>query len=68
MCFLPEMRDPEDVVRDALLKAEFPRTYAGWIVTERIGYWVGVLYRQRRGAGESGAHEDAVFTAERSRR
>lgn len=63
MCFSRAMRDPEDVVRDALRRAEFPRMYAGWIVPERIGYWVGVLYRQRRQAGESGAHEDAAFTA-----
>ncbi|OXI36897.1 hypothetical protein CFB84_33465 [Burkholderia aenigmatica] len=63
MCFSPAMSDPEDVVRDALRKTEFPRTYAGWIVPERIGYWVGVLYRQRRQAGESGTHEDAAFTA-----
>lgn len=61
MFFMRFLAEPETVVRQAIEKAKFPSTYAGWSPLERIHYWVGVLYRARRQTGESGINEDEAF-------
>lgn len=61
MYFMRFLAEPEAVVRQAIEKAKFPSTYAGWSPLERIRYWVGVLYRARRQTGESGINEDEAF-------
>ncbi|OXJ00057.1 MULTISPECIES: hypothetical protein [Burkholderia] len=61
MFFMRFLGDPETIVRQAIEKARFPNTYAGWSAIERIRYWVGVLYRARRQTGESGINEDEAF-------
>ncbi|AOI80193.1 hypothetical protein [Burkholderia sp. NRF60-BP8] len=61
MFFVRFLDDPEAVVRQAIERATFPNTYAGWSAIERTRYWVGVLYRARRQTGESGINEDEAF-------
>ena len=54
-------KSPRQLAQSALKKAAFPAKYARWTSAERANYWVGVLYRARRQAGESGAREDDAF-------
>ncbi|VWB79840.1 hypothetical protein BLA14095_03683 [Burkholderia lata] len=61
MFFMRFLAEPETIVRQAIEKATFPNTYAGWSAIERTRYWVGVLYRARRQTGESGISEDEAF-------
>jgi hypothetical protein len=39
-----------------------PPDYGDWSRQERINFWIGYLYRNRRWAGEDGLHEDDVFS------
>ncbi|KVM82996.1 hypothetical protein WJ78_04445 [Burkholderia ubonensis] len=60
--FAPFVQDPDDVIRPAIQKANFPAVYAGWTAIDKIRYWVGVLYRLRRQTGEGGRNEDEAFS------
>ncbi|WP_321869604.1 hypothetical protein [Burkholderia ubonensis] len=59
--FAPFVQDPVDVIRPAIQKANFPAVYARWTASDKIRYWVGVLYRLRRQTGEGGRNEDEAF-------
>ncbi len=53
--------DPTDIAKSILKKYCFPTQYTQWNNEQRINYWTERLYRMRRQAGESGAHEDCAF-------
>ncbi|MET1080477.1 MAG: hypothetical protein ABWY06_20900 [Pseudomonas sp.] len=60
--FLPALTDVADMVRQAVESATFPATYGGWTLPEQVNHWVYVFYRIRHQAGETGAHEDVIFS------
>lgn len=59
--YAPAMRPVAEVVSEALESALFPARYAAWPRSDKVGYWVGMLYRQRRQTGENGQDEDVIF-------
>lgn len=60
--YAPFLLALEAVVRPAIRETKFPCLYARWTLTEKIEYWVGVLHRIRRQAGERGGNEDVAFS------
>lgn len=59
--YAPVVLEPAAVIRPAIETATFPAQYAAWPASDRIRHWVGVLYRLRRQAGESGGREEGAF-------
>lgn len=53
--------DPKETANSLLKKHNFPIQYTQWNNEQRVNYWTERLYRMRRQAGESGAHEDCAF-------
>lgn len=54
-------RQPTDIIKSIWKEYQFPTIYAQWTHTQKVNYWTERLYRMRRQAGESGAHEDCAF-------
>lgn len=60
--YAPVVLNPAAVIRPAIQNSNFSVQYTGWRAVDKIGYWVGVLYRLRRQTGESGHDEDDAFS------
>lgn len=60
--YAPVVLDPAAVIRPAIQNSNFSVQYTRWPAVDKIGYWVGVLYRLRRQTGESGHDEDDAFS------
>lgn len=54
-------RQPTDIIKSIWKEYQFPTIYAQWTHIQKVNYWTERLYRMRRQAGESGAHEDSAF-------
>ena len=63
MMYFPTLDPIEEVVGRELEKADFPARYAAWPVSEKISYWVAMLFRRRRHTGENGHSPDEAFDA-----
>lgn len=60
--FSPMLADVADVVGPAVEAALLPVSYVSWPLKEKVDFWVASLYRLRHQTGETGAHEDEVFS------
>lgn len=60
--FSPMLADVADVVGPAVEAASLPASYSNWPMKEKVDFWVASLYRLRRQTGETGAHEDEIFS------
>lgn len=59
--------DPKEIAKSLIKKYTFPIQYTQWNNEQRVNYWTERLYRMRRQAGESGAHEDCAFDKDLAR-
>ncbi|MFC3032167.1 hypothetical protein ACFOEE_06520 [Pseudoalteromonas fenneropenaei] len=59
--YSPYKNSPEEVAKGVLDEYKFANTYKSFDRDEKINYWVGILYRLRRQAVESGCEEDVIF-------
>lgn len=59
--YSPTKRELSEIADALIKKYKFPEQYAQWNHAQRVNYWTERLYRMRRQAGESGAHEDCAF-------
>ncbi len=60
--FSPMLADVADVVGPAVEAALLPVSYVSWPLNEKVDFWVASLYRLRHQTGETGAHEDQIFS------
>lgn len=51
----------DEIVNSLLSERGFPSLYDKWDEKKKVEYWVSILYRIRRQAGESGVCEDEAF-------
>jgi hypothetical protein len=62
--FTSFLSNADEFARSVIEKAKFPETYKNLPTDEKVAYWIEVLHRARRLAGEDGLDEEDAFSPE----